>query len=58
MNRAGVEKGGGASAAVGNWQIKREGKPEEVAALIAWLLSPMSMYITGTVQTIDGGWTC
>ena len=58
MNRAGSTKGGGAAAAAPYWQIKREGTADEVAALVGWLLSPMSMYITGTVQTIDGGWTC
>ncbi|KIV98506.1 uncharacterized protein PV09_09683 [Verruconis gallopava] len=39
------------------WQIARKGKAEEVAALINWLLSPYSKYITGSIQTIDGGWT-
>ncbi|KAF2019821.1 NAD(P)-binding protein [Aaosphaeria arxii CBS 175.79] len=36
-------------------QIPRKGQPEEVAALIAWLLCDGSQYITGTVQIIDGG---
>ena len=39
-------------------QIQRKGKPSEVAALIAWLLCDDSQYITGTVQSIDGGWFC
>jgi NAD(P)-dependent dehydrogenase (short-subunit alcohol dehydrogenase family) len=38
--------------------IKRTGLPEEVGALIAWLLCDQSAYITGTVQVIDGGWIC
>lgn len=38
--------------------IKRKGQPEEVAALCAWLLCDSSQYITGTVQVIDGGYTC
>ena len=38
--------------------IKRKGQPEEVAALCAWLLCDYSQYITGTVQVIDGGYTC
>jgi NAD(P)-dependent dehydrogenase (short-subunit alcohol dehydrogenase family) len=38
--------------------IKRTGQPEEVAALIAWLLCDHSQYITGTIQVIDGGWIC
>lgn len=32
------------------WQIKRKGLPEEVAALVTWLLCDASSYITGTVQ--------
>ncbi|KAF2660286.1 NAD(P)-binding protein [Lophiostoma macrostomum CBS 122681] len=36
-------------------QIPRKGRPEEVAALIVWLLCDGSQYITGTVQIIDGG---
>ncbi|KAH7113310.1 hypothetical protein B0J11DRAFT_511536 [Dendryphion nanum] len=36
-------------------QIPRKGRPEEVAALIAWLMCDASKYITGTVQIIDGG---
>jgi NAD(P)-dependent dehydrogenase (short-subunit alcohol dehydrogenase family) len=40
------------------WQIARKGQAYEVAALIAWLLCDSSSYITGSVQMIDGGWTC
>jgi NAD(P)-dependent dehydrogenase (short-subunit alcohol dehydrogenase family) len=40
------------------WHIARKGQAEEVAALIAWLLCDSSSYITGSVQVIDGGWTC
>jgi len=36
----------------------REGKPSEVAELISWLLCDGSSYMTGTVQSIDGGWAC
>jgi len=39
-------------------QIQRRGTPEEVGALIAWLICDDSQYITGTVQIIDGGWVC
>ena len=33
----------------------RAGTPEEVAALILFLLSPLADYLTGTTVTIDGG---
>jgi NAD(P)-dependent dehydrogenase (short-subunit alcohol dehydrogenase family) len=36
----------------------REGQPEEVAELICWLLCDGSSYMSGTVQSIDGGWAC
>ncbi|OHV08021.1 SDR family oxidoreductase [Kushneria phosphatilytica] len=35
----------------------RLGRPEEVAALVAWLASDESAFITGTTQMIDGGWS-
>lgn len=35
--------------------LGRAGEPEEVAELIAWLLSSQCSYITGAVHEIDGG---
>ena len=37
--------------------LGRPGQPEEVARVIAFLLSDESSYITGSVQTCDGGWS-
>jgi NAD(P)-dependent dehydrogenase (short-subunit alcohol dehydrogenase family) len=56
MQQKSVETRGGEM----NWkcQIMRKGAPQEVAALIAWLLCDDTQYISGTVQHIDGGWVC
>ncbi len=35
--------------------VGRTGKPEEVAALVTWLASDASAFVTGQVWTIDGG---
>ncbi len=34
---------------------RRPGKPSEIAAVIAWLLSPDASYVNGCVMTVDGG---
>jgi len=39
-----------------NLPLKRLGKPEEVAPIIAFLLSSAASYITGAVYRVDAGW--
>jgi cyclic-di-GMP-binding biofilm dispersal mediator protein len=34
--------------------IKRHGRPEEVAGMVAWLVGPEAGFVTGAMHTIDG----
>ncbi len=45
------------SAFVARQPMGRLGKPEEVAALAAYLASDQAAFVTGTTSIIDGGWT-
>jgi 3-oxoacyl-[acyl-carrier protein] reductase len=35
--------------------IKRHGRPEEIAAMVAYLAGPEAAYVTGADLLIDGG---
>ena len=39
-------------------QIKRDGRSDEIASLVCWLLCDESSYITGQVHNICGGYIC
>jgi 3-oxoacyl-[acyl-carrier protein] reductase len=41
--------------ALGEIVLKRLGKPEEVATVVAFLCSEVSRHITGEVIKVDGG---
>jgi NAD(P)-dependent dehydrogenase (short-subunit alcohol dehydrogenase family) len=44
-----------AVSAAGRIPMGRAGEPDEIAAAIAWLLSPDASYATGTVLRVSGG---
>lgn len=54
------KEGTTAQAVIARWEasipMKRLGTPEEFAALVAFLASERSGYITGAAVQIDGGW--
>ncbi|MET7969487.1 SDR family oxidoreductase [Micromonospora sp. NPDC005305] len=43
------------AAAVSVNPLGRRGRPDDIAAAVAWLVSPAAEWITGTVLRVDGG---
>jgi len=60
-DRIAAERGVSAAEARADWEAQipmgRLGRPNELAALVAFLASERASYITGTSIPVDGGWT-
>jgi NAD(P)-dependent dehydrogenase (short-subunit alcohol dehydrogenase family) len=46
-----------AASLISHIPLGRPGETHEIAAAVVFLVAPESSYVTGTVITVDGGWT-
>ena len=52
-----VERATAQDKALGRYVIRRTGEPEEVAALVEFLVGPMAGWITGQTYPVNGGYS-
>ena len=48
---------GGSRPDIQKRPIARKAQPEDIANVIVWLLSDEASYVTGSINTVDGGMT-
>jgi NAD(P)-dependent dehydrogenase (short-subunit alcohol dehydrogenase family) len=57
MNKAWIDDPAAVERAVAGVPMRRPGRPEEIAAVAAFLASEDASYVTGAIWTVDGGLT-
>lgn len=59
--RTAAKRGGGSAEVYAAWESEvpmgRLGRPEELAAVVAFLASERASYVTGVSIAVDGGWS-
>jgi 3-oxoacyl-[acyl-carrier protein] reductase len=58
MFEAGMYKDGRMESIMSHIPMHRPGKPEDIGYAALFIASDQANYITGSVLTVDGGWTC
>ncbi len=58
MTTSGMYTDGRLESILSHIPLKRPGTPEDIAYGALYLASDAASYVTGSILTIDGGWTC